>query len=187
MKSTGGASANRSPRPGEKPTAGRLCHEKAREGSRGAQGHDAPQDGSPLRSPSPQGLCCSECLRTMEGAEPRGTTPQPSPRAQVEGACGARISKSNRRIVSWERRRLTHQWRSTSYASAGDKGNHRPGPPFSSGGPQSPRGSGPRVGRRDQPTTKTEHQGDLRQGRLPDARCQSPRQGKQPEPQGPQS
>ena len=138
-------------------------------------------------SPSPQGLCCSERLRTVEGAKPRGTAPQPSPQARLEGACGARISKSNRRIGSREMRRLTHQWRSTSYASAGDKGNRRPGPPFSSGGPQSPRGSGPRVERRDQPATKTEHQGDLCQGRLPDARCQSPRQEKQLEYQGPQS
>src|SRR4051812_3323972 len=31
MKSAGSASANRSPRPGEKPMAGWLCHQKARE------------------------------------------------------------------------------------------------------------------------------------------------------------
>ena len=168
--------------------AGWLCHEKAREGgSRGAQGHDMPQDDSPLRSPSPQGLRCSERLRTMEGAKPRGTAPQPSPQARLEGACGARVSKSSRRIRSWERRRLTHQWRSTSYALVGDKGNHRPGPPFSSGGPESPRGSGLRVGRRDQPATKMEHQGDLRQGRLPGVRRQSPRQEKPPEPRWPRS
>ena len=31
-----------------------------------------PRDGSPLRSPSPQGLRCSERTRTVEGEKPRG-------------------------------------------------------------------------------------------------------------------
>ena len=75
VKSAGSASANRSPRLGKKPTAGWLCPEKAREGSRGARGHDTPRDGSPRRSPSPQGLHRSKRLKTMEGAKPRGTAP----------------------------------------------------------------------------------------------------------------
>ena len=73
VKSTGRTPANRDPRPDEKPTAGWLCHEKAREGgSRGALGRGAPRDGSPLRCPHHKGSAARSARGLWRGRSQGG-------------------------------------------------------------------------------------------------------------------